>query len=74
MRIAIVSKPNKDYTVACGHCGTTINLQLVPHRNDKGFIVGWIFSCEKCADNMLGKHVYVTDNEFADLDRNKYFS
>lgn len=36
------------FTVACIVCGTTTNLHLQAHRNEKQKITGFIYSCEKC--------------------------
>lgn len=48
-----------DYKMRCCKCGIDKGLQAVAHRNKKGFMVGWLFSCVKCFDEIKNGEVQV---------------
>ena len=50
--------PVRAFTASCYRCGTTNNLEMVPHRKDER-LVGWIFSCHDCAPKVYGGEVSV---------------
>ncbi|MCK4446977.1 MAG: hypothetical protein KAW56_07840 [Candidatus Marinimicrobia bacterium] len=37
-----------DYNLQCVNCRKERNLNLVAHRNDKGYITGFIVVCNSC--------------------------
>lgn len=37
-----------DYNLQCVNCRKERNLNLVAHRNDKGYITGFIVVCNNC--------------------------
>lgn len=41
---------DKDYNAACVSCGSTKDIQLWPHRNGHGMMIGFLFVCALCAD------------------------
>lgn len=43
------------YIMNCYKCESDKKLQMLGYRNDKGFMIGWIFICEKCLVNIRGK-------------------
>lgn len=38
------------YNATCISCGEHENIQLWPHRNGHGDMIGFVFGCDKCAD------------------------
>ncbi len=48
-----------DYFVSCYKCATTENLQMLAHRNEYNNMVGWLFSCWRCEEEIKGKHIKV---------------
>ena len=45
----------EDYHIACQNCGTKRKrLHIIPLRNDK-HVVGLIFSCDDCEDDLMGQ-------------------
>ena len=54
-----VFRAKSDTTIACVHCGTTKGLKMIPHRDRKEYIVGWLFTCYNCVDLMVDKTVAI---------------
>lgn len=46
-----------NYIVACFGCGTTSDLQMVAHRNEKHLMVGWLFVCADCFETVSGERL-----------------
>lgn len=42
------------FNATCIHCGATENIQLWPHRNGHGDMVGMVFACAACTDVVRG--------------------
>ena len=40
----------KTYNAECIHCGETDHIELWPHRNGHGGMVGFIFLCSGCKE------------------------
>ncbi len=40
---------NLDFTIQCVSCGETKDIQMWPHRNLEGKMVGFLFFCAKCS-------------------------
>ena len=40
------------FDATCTSCGSTQNIRLFPHRNDYGNMIGFLFFCDKCCDNI----------------------
>jgi len=38
------------FNATCIHCGETNKIQLWPHRNGHGNMIGFVFACDGCAD------------------------
>lgn len=38
-----------DFTIQCVSCGETKDIQMWPHRNKEGRMVGFLFFCSKCS-------------------------
>ena len=49
--------PELQYAIACVGCGITMHLQMIAHRDTDGQIVGWLFSCEECQPDIIGRQV-----------------
>jgi hypothetical protein len=68
MRLDISSRPadaqQAGYVTACFTCGATSDLMMVAHRNDDDRMVGWIFTCADCFDEVDG--VILVTMEFAE--------
>jgi len=47
------------YSISCFLCGTTANLQILPHRNHAHAMVGLVYFCSKCAQQAPGARVTV---------------
>ena len=45
-----------DSELACFYCGIKIDLMQIAHRNDCGFIVGYLFLCVDCLPFIGGKY------------------
>jgi hypothetical protein len=43
-----------DYSAACISCGETKDIQLWPHRNGHGCLIGFVFACKGCKDIVPG--------------------
>ena len=45
----------EDYHISCQHCGSNSNpIHILPLRNETN-VVGMIFSCDDCHDELAGK-------------------
>jgi len=44
----------KSFIATCIHCGATDNINLWPHRNGHGDMIGLVFACAGCADIVHG--------------------
>lgn len=42
------------FDATCIHCGSTKNIQLWPHRNGHGMMVGFVFACSACQEIVKG--------------------
>lgn len=42
------------FNATCIHCGATDNIQMWPHRNEHGDMIGFVFACAGCADIVRG--------------------
>jgi|LGVF01.2.fsa_nt_gb hypothetical protein len=49
----------KKYGISCFLCGTTKDLMMFAHRQNKT-IVGWLFSCSKCHTLISNKLLEIT--------------
>ena len=38
-----------DFTIQCVSCGSTKDIQVWPHRNKQGSMVGCLYFCQKCS-------------------------
>ena len=45
---------NETFNATCIHCGETTDIQLWPHRNGHGNMIGFVFACAGCADIVRG--------------------
>ena len=54
-----ISIPDERYFIHCQRCLSRSNLMMVPHRRD-GKMLGWIFVCQNCLDNVLNAEVAIT--------------
>lgn len=36
----------------CVRCGTGENVTLIAHRNEEGYVVGWLVSCVNCIEEI----------------------
>ena len=51
-----ISKLNsEEYNATCISCGSTDHIQLWPHRNVYGQLIGFVFACSGCVE--IVKHV-----------------
>jgi len=69
-----VQKLNADvkYNACCISCGSTKDIELWPHRNGHGHMVGFIFACSGCQGIVKGirlliEGVRVHERRFVDL-------
>ena len=53
-RSNIVNASKDKYSATCIHCGATDNINLWPHRNGHGDLIGFVFACESCQDVVKG--------------------
>ena len=56
-----IAYPEDRYGVACIGCGIESHLQMIPHRCGEGLLVGWIFCCETCRPDIIGRRVWFGD-------------
>ena len=42
------------FNATCIHCGDTTDIQLWPHRNGHGMMIGFVFACAACAHIVRG--------------------
>jgi hypothetical protein len=54
-----IAIPEDRYSIACVGCGIETHLQMIPHKNYCGILVGWVFCCEKCRPNIIGRRVEI---------------
>lgn len=54
-----VFRAKSDTTIACVHCGKPRGLKMIPHRDKRDCIVGWLFACYLCVDLMVEKTVAI---------------
>jgi hypothetical protein len=52
-----IAYPEARYGIACIGCGIESHLQMIPHREQYGVLVGWVFCCEKCRPNIIGRRM-----------------
>ena len=55
-----LTEPERKYVAHCIRCGQTNALVMIPHRDQGNDIVGWVFSCQRCAPYLYGCDVVVT--------------
>lgn len=53
-----IAVPEDCYGIACIGCGIELHLQMIPHRDQHHLLVGWVFCCEKCRPNIIGRRVW----------------
>ena len=53
-----IAYPEDRYSVACIGCGIEAHLQLIPHRDSDNLIVGWVFCCEGCRPQVIGRRMW----------------
>ena len=53
-----IAYPENRYAIACIGCGVESHLQMIPHREQYGVLVGWVFVCEKCRPNIIGRRMW----------------
>ena len=58
-----IAYPEDRYGIACIGCGIEMHLQMIPHRDKENLLVGWVFACEKCRPNIIGRRVWFGDEE-----------
>lgn len=56
-------EPEGKYVVRCIRCESTESLVMIPHKNLEDSLVGWLFSCQKCAPHLYGAEVTVAHDE-----------
>ena len=49
-----------NYQTACYKCGKISNLVMAAHRNNNKDVVGWIFVCNECLPELLGRNIEVS--------------
>lgn len=54
-----IAYPEDRYGLACIGCGIEMYLQMIPHRNSDNILVGWVFSCERCRSDIIGRQVNI---------------
>jgi hypothetical protein len=56
-----IEKKDEDavYNATCIHCGDTDGIQLWPHRNGHGNMIGIVFACAACAEVVKGVNMEV---------------
>jgi len=48
------------FCLACYGCGgTTMQMCMMSHRDKNGKIVGWLFSCENCFDDLRSNELEI---------------
>jgi hypothetical protein len=62
----IESKTGDDYTMACIRCGADRSLQMWPHRNKHGHLVGWVLACGNCGSHMPYSEIIIKQQEAHD--------
>lgn len=58
-----IAMPEDRYGVACIGCGIEMHLQMLPHRDGSGLLVGWVFCCEKCRPEIIGRRMWWGEQE-----------
>lgn len=53
-------EPKGRYLAHCWNCHSTAELCLIPHRNEDGYMIGWVFACVHCASHSYGADVVIT--------------
>lgn len=53
-KTSINKTSNDEYNATCIHCGGTKDIQLWPHRNGHGNMIGFVFACAGCKDVVRG--------------------
>ena len=56
-------KADEDYIIVCVLCNSARHLQMIPHRDDGGKLVGWIFTCKNCAEKVYGSKITMEIND-----------
>ena len=56
--ITEIARPEDRYSIACIGCGIEMHLQMVPHRNEYNLLVGWVFCCQECLPDVIGRRVW----------------
>lgn len=47
------------YNATCIHCGSVKDIQLWPHRNGQGKMVGFVFACSSCEEIVKGVRFFI---------------
>ncbi len=55
----LTREPSMSFQAACWTCGTRSDLEMFAHRNDDGFIVGWLFVCAQCVSQTADRDVVI---------------
>jgi len=58
-----IAYPEDRYGVACIGCAIEMHLQMIPHRNEDGLLVGWVFCCEKCRPEIIGRRMWFGEQD-----------
>ena len=61
-KLGSILKEGPENTIVCYGCGAT-SVQIVRQRNERGCVVGILFSCDDCADQIAD--VFLVTMEFA---------
>jgi len=52
-----------DYDISCIKCGIRKNLKMYAHRNTENQMVGWVFVCPKCEDDLQDKQLILLEKK-----------
>ena len=58
-----IALPEDRYGIACIGCGIEMHLQMLPHRDESGLLVGWVFCCEGCRPQLIGRRMWWGEQE-----------
>lgn len=53
-------EPERKKRVSCVLCKSTNDLAMFAHRDEAGYVVGWVFACPKCSDEVAGNCITIT--------------
>jgi len=48
-----------DGLIACAQCGILGTLVMCMHKNDEGYVVGWLYFCTECLEGIKGNDIEI---------------